>query len=299
MKTWQVFVLCVVTVLLAAAVVIAQVAFRLDRTVLSYGFLNRTTQAWLDPLDDASVHARTVEGAYRAARRAAGVAIPRELDPHVVRAATEAFSTGMIRHTVANWVIEIHRVIRGDRTQIVLPVALSPFKNAMLSEIRSGFSPDEVRAFAAAVETIPASLDLVETMPDAVQRRIVNALRRSTFLSVLLQYVFPGILIAACFFHRRIGLGVFATGIAFAAAGIPTLIAAYLHAETAARLVDAGLAGLLPEYVSWLRTGMGSTVQTIIESGRVASLIVTGYGVAAILVGGFVIATGRDVTVGE
>ncbi len=299
MKTYEVLLLGVVAVLLSVSVIIAQAAFRLDRTVLSYGFMNRETQAWIDPLDDAALHAQTIESAYREARRATGLAIPRDMDPYVVRAAAEAFSVRMIRHTIASWWIEIHRGIRGElaRTELFLP--LSPFKNALLSELRTGLSADEVRAATAALNTIPASFDVLEILPAPVERRVVAALRRSSFVSFLFQYVFPGVLIIACFFHRRIGLGVLAVGVAFLAAGIPSVAATFLHAETAARWVSTSLAGVLPQYLSWLREGIATTVRSIIVSGRTTSLVVTASGIAMMLLGGYTILMKRDITIGE
>ncbi len=285
MKVAHIALLFVLALLLAFSVVVAQVAFRLERTVLSYGFTYREIQRILDPLDDPEIHERTISEAFRFIRRSLSLGVPRELEPYIIGSAVDGFSAAWVRQTVGLWLVTAQQILHGKRDDVEFPLSLSPFKSSFLSAIRGEFTMAETMEITTAVDEIPTTFDLADEIPDGMKRIMLSVGRSMAFTQVLLQYIVPGLLIIACFFHGRVGSGLTATGFAFLLAGVPSLIIVYPRAGMIARVAARGLSAGLPDFLSWIGPGLEQTVRSVVESGRLTAVLVTAYGVIALLGG--------------
>lgn len=283
MKLGRWILLIGVIALLALAVTVAQAAFRFERTVMSYNFTYRAMQQILEPLDDPATHAGTIREVVRSLQ------VPRDLEPFVIDAALVSFSASRVRHTANRWLIAVQQVLHGRAETLVLPVSLVPFRDTFLSSISGRFPPAETVQIRAAVEQIPPNFDFATEIPQEVRDGLLTAGRLMGLVQVLLQYIVPGLLIIACFFHGRIGTGIAATGIGFLAAGVPSLIVVYARAEALAAGVRFSVARALPRYLDWMLPGLQDAVAALIATGRTTAVLVTLYGLLATGVGAYLI----------
>lgn len=284
----------VVIALLTLSVLVAQTAFRFERTVMSYRFTYRALQEILEPLDDPVLHGQTVDQAFRDMRRSYSLQIPRELEPHVVDAAAIGFSAARLRQTTNRWLISIQQVLHGRSDTLELPLSLVPFRDAFLSSVSGRFPPAETAQIRAVINNIPPTIQLADELPDDLRNRILAVGRSMTLVQIVLQYIVPGLLIIACFFHGRIGTGIAATGIAFLAAGLPSLVVVYLRADALAVSARHLIARSIPSYLSWMLPPLRDTAAELIRTGRTTAMLVTLYGVAATLIGGYLFAKKGD-----
>ncbi len=287
-------VLGVVIVLLSLSVLIAQAAFRFERTIMSYRFTYRALQEVLVPLDDPVVHRQTIEAAFRDLRRGYSLQIPRDLEPHVADAAVIGFSAAWLRQTTNRWLISIQLVLQGRSDTLELPLSLVPFREAFLSSVSGRFPPDEMAQIRTAINEVPPTLQLADELPGDLRGRILAVGRSMMLLQIVLQYIVPGLLIVACFFHGRIGTGIAATGLAFLAAGVPSLIVVYLRADALAASARHLAARSIPAYLSWMLPAFEDTVAQLIRTGRTTAVLVTLYGIVASLIGGYLFAAKGD-----
>ena len=283
-----------VIVLLSLSVLVAQTAFRFERTLMSYRFTYGALQLVLDPLDDPVVHRETVDQAFRDMRRSYSIAIPRELEPHVVDAAAVGFSPARLRQATNRWLISIQLVLHGRSETLALPLTLVPFRDAFLSSVSGRFPPAELAQIRAAVNDIPPTIQLTDVLPDDLLNRILAVGRSMTLAQIVLQYVLPGLLIIACFFHGRIGTGIAATGLAFLAAGLPSLIVVYLRADALAASARQQIARSIPAYLAWMLPALHDTVAELIRTGRTTAVLVTLYGLVAACIGGYLVVARGD-----
>ena len=105
------------------------------------------------------------------------------------------------------------------------------------------------------------------------------------YIQIVLQYIIPGLLILACFFHRRIGTGLIAAGVGFVGAGTPSLVLIYLRARNIAQSVEAGVTEVLPAFAGWLGNGIEAGGFAILRSGGTTAILVTMSGATMLLLG--------------
>jgi hypothetical protein len=294
MKILQLVVLLFIVVFLAASVLVAQVAFRVERTVLSYGFTYREMQRILAPLDDPATHESTIGQAFGFVQKSMSLGVPRELQGYIIEAAVNGFSPSWVKQTVGQWLMTTQQVLHGNRDTIEFPLSLSPFKSGFLTAVRGEFSVAEQMEISAALDEIPTTFDLADEIPEDVTRRILGVGRSMALTQVLLQYVVPGLLIAACFFHRRIGTGLVAVGLGLTVAGVPSLVVTAARARGIGRSASLSLSKALPVFLKWVADGVGPTVEAVVSSGRVTALLVTISGVVFLSAGLYLVIAKRD-----
>lgn len=278
MKIPQLIILLFVVLLFVLSVLVAEIAFRTERTLLSYGFTYRELQSLLAPLDDPEVHATTISEAFRFVRRDLDFAVPRELEPYILNAAVNGFSASWIGQTAGIWLVTAQQALHGNRDTLEFPLSLSPFKSSFLSAIRGEFTMAEQLEINEAIDDIPSTIDLADQLPEKLRDRLIAVGRSMGLTQVLLQYVVPGILIIACFFHRRIGTGLAAVGIGLLVAGVPSVVVTAVRSSQVAAGVTRRAAGSLPDFADWMAEGIQSTVAVVIESGvaTAVSVLVSG-----------------------
>ena len=294
MRIAHIVLLVVLVLFLALSIILAEVAFRSERTLLSYGYTYRELQIILEPLDDPDVHDRTISEAFRFVRKSLSFSVPRELEPYILSSAVDGFSASWVGQTLGLWLVTVQQVLHGKRETIELPLSLSPFKNAFLASVRGQFSMQEQLEINQGVDEIPSTFDVADEMPDSLKRRLLSIGRSMDFAQVMLQYLIPGLFIIACFFHRRIGTGLTATGVAFLLSGIPSLIVVYLRVEGIVASVARKVVRSLPDFLSWLGPGLEHAIRGVIVSGRLTAVLVTVYGVLATAGGLYLIIRKND-----
>ena len=107
------------------------------------------------------------------------------------------------------------------------------------------------------------------------------------YVQIVLQYIIPGLLILACFFHRRIGTGLIAAGVGFVGAGIPSLVFIYPRARTFAQGVESSVSGALPSFARWIGDGIEAGIFSVVRSGGTTAILVTVSGAIMLLLGMF------------
>ncbi len=287
-------VLVAVVAMLALAVLVAQAAFRFERTVMSYRFTYGAMEQMLEPLDDPLTHARTVDEAFRAVRRETGLSVPRDLEPLVVDAVGVGFSASRLRRSANRWLITVQQVLHGRADSLVLPYSLAAFKDSLLSQAAGRFSPLEMAQIREALNQVPTTVDLADAISPEARDRFLSIGRVMGLMQIVLQYLVPGLLIVACFFHGRIGTGIAATGVAFLVAGVPSVVVVFLRADAIAASAGILVSRALPTYLAWMIPGLEASIAALIATGRTTAVLVTLYGVAAGAVGGYLIAKKGD-----
>lgn len=287
-------VLVAIVLLLAFAVLVAQAAFRFERTVMSYRFTYGAMERMLEPLDDPLTHARTVDEALRTLRREIGLSIPPDLEPLVIEAAGTGFSAARLRQAANRWLINTQQVLHGRAESFDLPFSLAAFKDTLLSLATGRFSPAETAQIREALTQVPTSVNLADGMSPEARDRLLSVGRMMGLMQIVLQYLVPGLLIAACFFHGRIGTGIAATGIAFLVAGVPSVVVVFFRADAIARSAGVVVSRLVPAYLSSMVPGLEASIAALISTGRTTAALVTLYGVLASAIGGYLIAKKGD-----
>ena len=287
-------VLVAIVVLLAFSVLVAQAAFRFERTLMSYRFTYGAMERTLAPLDDPLTHARTVDEAFRVLRRETGLSIPPELEPLVIEAAGVGFSAARLRQAVNRWLITTQQVLHGRADSFSLPFSLAAFKDTLLSLAASRFSPAETAQIREALNQVPTSVNLADGISPEARDRLLSIGRMMGLMQIVLQYLVPGLLIAACFFHGRIGTGIAATCAAFLVAGVPAVVIAFFRADAIGASAGVFVSRLIPSYLGWMVPGLQASVADLVATNRTTAALVMLYGVLASALGAYLIARKGD-----
>ena len=285
MKLPQLILVCLLAFVLFIAVVTAEVAFRLERTLLSYGFTYREMGRLLEPLDNADTHSETIREAFRYIRRSLSLPVPRELEPYILEAAVDGFSARWVRQTAGNWLVTTQQVLHGRRDTLEYPLSLSRFKSSLLSLVRQNVKSSFLVEITRALDEVPASVDLAGELSDGVKRQLITLGRSMSFSQVILQYVIPGLLILACFYHGKIGTGFLTVGASFVVAGLLSLVVVYGRSAAVAAAATRYLEAALPDFLSWFAEPVGSTVEAVVRSGGLTAIFVTAAGALCATIG--------------
>jgi hypothetical protein len=289
MKISRYIILLALAILLALSVFVAQVAFRLERTVLSYGFTYRETQSLLAPLDDTEIHAQSIGEAFRFVRKQLSFQVPRDIEETIIESAVSGFSAAWVKQTVGLWLVTAQQVLHGKRDSIEIPLALAPFKNSFISAVRGRFTIEEQMEIHHELDQIPATIDLASEIPDALKARILGIGRSMALSQIILQYIVPGLFISACFFHRRIGTGLISVGLGLTIGGLPALYYTAFRAGGVARNYARMAVRDLPDFAAWLGDGVESTLFAILQSGILTAVLVTVFGLLFLIGGGYLL----------
>jgi hypothetical protein len=289
-KAWQWILLGFIGLLLTLSVVLAQGAFRLERTILSYGFVYRESQKIFGPLDDPEIFGESLNEIYRLIIRSLPQAIPRELEPFLLKAAKDSFKPAWIRQTGAIWLASLQRVLRGESTALELQVSISPFLRRFQSLVAgSTYSSRERTYINREIDKIPGGIDAAQGMPQNLRADLIFLGRFMDLIQAMLQYIIPGILMAACFFHLRPGPGCVAVGAAFLLGSVPGILASTVFAGRIGRSLEATLSRQLPSALGWLAEGIGAMAETALRTGSTTALWTGVFGAGMICLGIFII----------
>ncbi|TVQ23087.1 MAG: hypothetical protein EA382_10805 [Spirochaetaceae bacterium] len=294
MRLIRVVVLGVLTLVIAASVLIGQAAFRLERTLLRHDYVQAQIGEWFAPLEDPAHHQEFVNAMIAQISQALRWAIPVRLQPTVYEAARRSFTHHWLvafarrAHTAA------YRVTRGDRTPIRLTVSLSQFYADVASGARSALPDQQATAVAADLQRAPQSIDLFAELGDQARAEVEVWLRRLPLIGTLLQYALPGVLIALTLIYRRPGSAMVASGAGIAIGGVMMLgfIGSYrfVVAAAVARVVRAAV----PGRPGWVEPPVTDTVAEAVASGAGFAWLLVATGAVLALLGVLVIANWSD-----
>lgn len=294
MKFLRVFLLSLFAVLLCASVFIAQFAFRIERSVLSYAYMSGELETVLEPLSDSALHSETIEGAFSYIRSRLAMSVPWELESYIVEAAVVGFSENWIRQTARQMLYSFFQIVDGSENRLNLAVNIGNFKNSFLNIVRANAEPDYVKAVSMEMNRMPSIIRLEDEIPAETQNRIVQIIRRSRAMLIVLQYVIPGILILLCFAFRRLGSALTAIGSALFVSGTAAVLSARLwFPASEVNLVEL-LVRRSPDFLGWIIENVGQSVLRIMLSVIPTAIVVLSVGSALAALGIVLIANGKD-----
>ena len=285
MKLVSIVLLIVISILLCVSVLVAQIAYRIETSLLSYRYTSAMLDRIVDPLGDPETHRSTVQGAFRLIRRELPIRIPFELESHIVAASIQGFSKDWFLRTADRMLFSIQLVLNGREKNLLFPLSLGGFKNAFLSIARTEFDAQEYMEIEQGVRQIPSSIDLAEQIPEETRDKIIGVLGSSRFILILLQYVAPALFIFLCFIFRRIGSGFTAVGAALVAAGTAVAVIALGFDDQAAGAVAREIEVLVPDFLTWMDDGITALMQDLIKKLIPVSLMVAISGLVMVGIG--------------
>lgn len=292
----QWLVLLLLSLVLGFSTAVGQLAYRVDRTALSYRYMGGVVATAISPLQDKDVHRESVASLASLVRRELNIRMPGELFPLFENAAVETFSAGWFEWTLRRHVYAFIGVLRGARSQLALPVNLSGFSTALMNQVRGVLSAESAAEVAQHVGSLPGAVDLAEAIPPEVKQSLQSFGGRYGLLSTLIMYVLPAVLTVGCFAYRRLGSSLVAAGAGYALGGGVILVTA----GSIGRVLSGRLARItrdaLPRGVRWLGDEVGSFGYDFAAGLWPYAVAIAAGGVLALGVGLWIVLSGRDRT---
>ena len=283
MKIGRIVVLIIIGIFLCLSVVLAQLAYRIERTLLSYTYTSKQVDRIISPLYDPAILEDTVDGTFSFMRRELSLDIPSQLRPYILTAAKAGFNPEWFTRTTQRMLFNIQLVLNGRETTLSLPVSINGFKLAFMDVVRREFDTSEYLEIDREVSQMPSSLDLADEIPADTLDSIVTNLQRVRFVLTILQYLVPGVLMLACFAFRRIGSGFAAVGAGLLAGGLLLAVAVGGWATTASQSLAALVRSAVPPFLSWVDYGIAEFAKELIAGVLpVATIVII---VGAVLAG--------------
>lgn len=297
MRIGHIIILVLATLLLAVSVIVAQLAFHGERTLMSFAYTRRLLQETLAPIRDPEIHQETVEGAFALVSRELTSGVPRELRPYIVQAAVRGFDPEWVEGTAERMLYSVQQVINGRESSLRLPISIAAFKNEFLQIARRELPSEYFPEINRELEAIPTSIDLADEIDQSTVRRVVSFGRSARVVSFLLQYVVPAVFILLCFVPRRVGTGIAATGIGLLLGGIAVILGSTFGVTTARIAARSAAAAALPRFARWVADGVGAASAQVAGDALTVAVIVAVCGVAFTALGVFLVASGKDVQI--
>ena len=294
MKIGRIIILSVLGLLLCLSVILAQLAFRVERTMLSYSYTSKQIDRIITPLYDSAIHRETVDETFSYLRRALSLRVPAALQPHIVDAAVSGFNPEWFTRTAQRMLFNTQLVLNGKETDLSLPVSINSFKLAFMDIVRAEFDTSEYLEIDREVSRMPSSLDLADEIPEESRRKLIRYLRSVGTVLTVLEYAVPGLLILLCFVLRRFGAGLTAVGGGFIAGGGALAIAVAGWKGSAARGVAAAVGRAVPSFLGWIDYGVGGVTEELIAGLLPVSLIVLASGALLFALGIFLVLVKGD-----
>lgn len=285
MKLVWIILLIFITVLLSGSIIVAQLAYRIEASLLSYRYTSGMLNQVIDPLDDAEIHRNTVRGAFRYIRKQLSMRVPVEIEPHIIHGSMEGFSAEWFQRTADRMLYSVQLVLNGREKHLTFPLSLGGFKSAFLNSARTGFSTDEYLEIERSVRAIPSNIELADEIPEDAMNRIIRVLGNVRFFLILLQYVTPAVFIILCFVFRRIGSGFTAVGAGLLIGGTAISVLSTGFADTVARSASSGIAEAVPDFMSWVQSGTFLIIHDLVQKLIPVSLVVAVIGLGLIGLG--------------
>ena len=274
MKIARILLLALIALALSIAVLAAQVAFRIERTVLLYSYTSAQLEAITSPLYDESIHRETVDGTFSLIRRELSLVIPMELRSLILDSAVEGFSPEWFSRTAHRMLFNIHLVVNGREKELSLPLSINTFKTSFLNAARSVYRGREYAEIEHELVKVPSTLDLAAELPDEILERIVVNLGRIRLIVILLQYAAPALFILLCFSFRKIGSGFTALGIAFIGGGAAVLICVSTRGTVISETAVNYLRKILPSFLQWVDYAAKDVVLELLKGMQPVAVVV-------------------------
>lgn len=287
-------ILAAVALLLGASIIVGQLVYRVDRTVLSYRYMTDAIPDLVAPLSDDDVHAETVRSLAGLVRREAGLGMPPQMVRMFDEAALFAFDPSWFEWTLTRNMYSIIGVLRGSRAELSLPVNISGFESAFMNEVRGNLPPEMVQQVSAEVAGLPGAFDLATAIPEETRASIVGFGRRYGLLSSVVMYVLPALLTIGCFAFRRVGAALLGGGVGYLLGGVSVLaLRPTIGSATAGALLRA-TRGAFPRGLGWLPTELSALARDIAAGLWQYALLIAVIGLVATALGTWLVATGRN-----
>lgn len=259
---------------LALSIALAQAAYRLERTALSYTYMSQRLDYAIGPLHDPVVHEETVRGILGSLGEALALEVPAKLEPHALKAAVTGFDADWFGRTGRRMLFNTEAVIKGRHPSLSLPVDLHDFKLALLDIARREFTLYHYVEIDHEVSRMPASYDLADLIPPGDLETIAGRLNRAYSLLFIPEYVVPGLLLLFCFVPLRMGSGLLAAGCGlFGGGGLVILATTVIRGRV---IHHAGsVTDNLPAFLQWVEPGVEKLTGDIISGILPAAIMLT------------------------
>ena len=285
MKMARVILLIIVAVLLSGSVILAQLAYRIETSLLSYRYTSEILKSIIEPLDDPEIHRTTVRGAFRFLRRELSIQVPSQLEPHIISASVEGFSREWFQRTADRMLYSTQLVLNGREKSLSFPLSLGNFKSAFINSVRADFDTDEYLKIEREIGRIPSSIEITDEIPEESLNRTIGILGNTRFVLILLQYVAPAVFILLCFVFRRIGSAFTAVGAGLLVGGTSIAVLATGFYDTLAAMASRSLRGAVPEFLSWLDAGVNYLMQDFLKKLAPLAFVVSICGLVFVGIG--------------
>lgn len=288
--------LALISLLLAASIVLGQLAYRVDRTVLSYRYMTEAVPEIIEPLEEPEVHEDTVTALAGIVRREADLGLPPQLVRLFDQAAVAAFDASWFEWTLTRNIYAIIGVLRGSRAELRIPVNISGFESQFVNLARKNLPQDMVRQITAETANLPGAFDLAEAMPEEARAALLSFGRRYGLLSTAVMYVIPALLTIACFSFRRLGTAFLGGGLGYLLGGGVVLIWGEAFGRMARTIVVAASRSALPGGFTWLTSGLAELTSDLAAGLWQYAALIAGVGVLSTALGGWLVFSGRNDT---
>ena len=158
MSIVRVTILTLLSLLIAGAAFIGQLAFRMDRTFLGFGYTQDALERWLSPLKNDEIRRDFVDDLLDDMRRALDWSMPSQLQAIMDDAAFENFSYDWMMNTVRRMHISVFRLMKGDNLSMELVIPLGGFTNTMVSMVRQDIPAEFSRQIESQLTRTPSSI---------------------------------------------------------------------------------------------------------------------------------------------
>lgn len=287
-------VLPAVAVLLAASIIVGQVVYRIDRTLLSYRYMTGALETMLDPLAEEDVRQRTVSALSGVVRRETNARMPPQMIRVFDDAALAAFDASWFEWTLTRHAYAVIGVLRGARSQLSLPVNISSFESALLNESRRRLPAEMTAELSTQLNRSPGAVDLADSLPEDSRAALGRFGGRYGFLSVFLMYVVPGLLTAACFAFRRIPAALLGGGIGYLLGGGSVLVWGGRLGRIGGAMAVRAIRPAIPRGLDWVLPGVVELFADIASGLAPYAILITIVGAVAAAFGVWLAATGRN-----
>ena len=267
MPLGRILALALLAILVAATALIGQFAFRADQTVLRHRFAHEAIDGWLAPLEDSANHEAFVSAAWADLRSALGWSIPLAIRDVVEDAALDAFRPDWIISVVKRMHTISYLYMRGTEDEISLTVPFGEFKRSVSSLARERLVAQVANQVSGQINQLPSSIDLWEAIPEEEAVSIERWIRRVPAVSILLQYLVPGIFLGLTLVFGRPGSAMVASGAGLALSGAGMLVIVVTLADGIAGRLARSLQVILPGRPTWFYGPAGDTFADAIRSG--------------------------------
>ncbi|MBT3274035.1 MAG: hypothetical protein HN368_12835 [Spirochaetales bacterium] len=252
----------------------AQIAFRIDRTMLSFAYTSTQIDRLLTPLYDPVIHRDTVDGTFDYLRKALSLRIPAELNPYILDAAVDGFNPEWFSRTSQRMLFNIHQVFTGREKTLSLPISINSFKNAFMESTRVDFDTEVYLEINREINRLPSALDLADEIPEDDLDRIIVNLGRVRMILTLLQYAVPVLFILLCFIFRRAGSGLAALGVGLFIGGTAIAVTVSSWSGYLGQVVSRAAAGAVPQFLRWVDYGLQESVSELLSGMLPVAIIV-------------------------